>query len=74
MPELMGQSRFELNELIAIHSALEIQIDDSKDYLKTMNLSLPEKIKLQQVINYSQSAYDKLNAIFELNNINPIEN
>ena len=74
MPKLKGQADFELNELIAIYNALETQIDDCKDYLKTMNLSLPEKIKIQQAINFSQSAYDKLNVIFTENDIKPYEN
>lgn len=66
--------RFSSNELVAIHSALEAQIEDCHDLIANYDLSLPEKIQINKAIQYSESALERLNAVFEKRNFNPHKN
>ena len=65
-----GQMTFTMNELMVISSALEAQIDDCQEFLTVPNLSIEEKVKLNQVIQHSKSAAARLDAILEEININ----
>lgn len=62
---------FSANELIAISTALQAQIEDCQEYLKDPKLTFADKAQLNQVIQYSKSAAARLDTIFKENGINP---
>lgn len=65
---------FSMNELVAISTALESQIEDCQEYLADPNLAPDAKMQLVQVIQHSKSAAARLDAIFKSNNFNPHKN
>ncbi len=65
---------FSMNELVAISTALESQIEECQEYLTNPNLALDSKIQLNQVIQHSKSAAARLDAIFKKNGFNPYKN
>ncbi len=69
-----SETTFSINELIVVHSALEAQIDDCEDFLSDATLSIQQKDKIAQTLQYSKSALQRLNAIFTAQNINPYTN
>ena len=69
-----GKMTFSSNELVAIHSALEAQLEDVKKLLADHDLTIDERVQLSKVIQYSSSAIERLNIIFKENNINPNRN
>lgn len=62
---------FSINELLVISTALEAQIEDCQEFLTSPNITLDEKVQLNQVIQHSKSAASRLDAIFKENDINP---
>lgn len=66
-----GQMIFEVNELVAIHAALQSQIEDCEDFLSDKTLHKSAKLQISQSLKYSKSALSRLEAIFAENNINP---
>lgn len=67
----VNQMVFTSNELIAISTALESQIEDCQEFLKVPNLTIAQKVQINQVIQHSKSAAKRLDAIFKENGINP---
>lgn len=66
-----GKMTFSANELIAISTALQAQIEDCQEYLKDPKLTFADKAQFNQVIQYSKSAAARLDTIFKENGINP---
>lgn len=66
-----GKMIFSVNELIAISTALQAQIEDCQEYLKSPELTFADKAQLSQVIQHSESAIARLDSIFKENGINP---
>lgn len=66
-----NQMTFEVNELIAIHSALQSQIEDCEDFMKDKSLHKNAKNQIAKTLAYSKSALVRLNTIFAENNITP---
>lgn len=66
-----NQMIFEVNELIAIYSALQAQIEDCEDFMKDKSLHKNAKNQIAKTLEYSKSALARLNTIFTENNINP---
>lgn len=66
-----GQAMFHVNELIAIHTALQSQIDDCEDFLKDPSIPQSAKPQITKNLEYSKSALARLDAIFAESNINP---
>lgn len=69
-----NQMIFEVNELIAIHTALQTQIEDCEDFLKDKSLHKNAKLQIAKSLEYSKSALSRLNTIFAENGINPSKN
>lgn len=65
---------FSINELIAIYTALNSQIDDCNEFLSDPNLSIGEKVQINHALQYSESAINRLNAIFKEQGVSPIQN
>ena len=70
----MGDIIFTMNELVAISSALESQIEDCQKFLSDLNLSSEEKKQVTKSLEYSKSAASRLDLIFKENNFNPKKN
>ena len=69
-----GKMIFSINELVAIYSALESQIETCHDLLDNYDVELDETVQLAKVIQHSETALITLNEIFKENNINPHKN
>ena len=65
---------FSMNELIAIYTALESQIDECQEFLSDINLAISDKVRINQAMQYSKSAIERLNTIFKENGVNPYNN
>ncbi len=59
-----GETMFQVNELIAIHSALQTQIEDCEEYLKDSSISIDNKPQIAESLKYSKSALARLHTIF----------
>lgn len=70
----MSDMTFTMNELLAISTALDAQIEDCQEFLSNPNLALGEKVQLNKVIQYSKSASARLDSIFKENDVNPNKN
>ena len=66
-----GQKMFEVNELIAIHSALQSQIEECEDFLNDPSIRMDYKPQLAKSLKYSKSALTRLDSIFSELGINP---
>lgn len=64
-------SEFLMNELSAIYTALESQIEDCEFFLSDSSIPLSEKRAVMDSLKYSKSALKKLDAIFSENSYNP---
>lgn len=73
MPDI-GNMVFSVNELVAISTALESQIEDCQEFLSDPTLTLDAKAQLNQVIQHSKSAAARLDAIFKENGVDPRKN
>lgn len=69
-----GEMIFSINELVAISTALQSQIEDCLEYLTDSNLTIADKAQLSNVIQYSKSASARINTIFKELNFNPEKN
>lgn len=69
-----GNMIFSMNELVAISTALESQIEDCQEFLADPNLTLDANVQLNQVIQHSKSAAARLDAIFKENGVDPRKN
>ena len=67
----VNQMVFTSNELIAISTALESQIEDCQEFLTAPDLTIAQKVQINQVIQHSKSAAKQLDAIFKDSGINP---
>ena len=65
-------SEFMMNELAAIYTALESQIEDCESFLSDSSVPLSEKRSVMDSLKYSKSALQKLDAIFSENSCNPL--
>ena len=65
---------FSMNELIAIYTALESQIDECQEFLSDINLAIADKVRINHAMQYSKSAIERLNTIFKENGVNPYNN
>ena len=59
-------SEFLMNELAAIYTALESQIEDCESFLSDSSVSLPEKRSVMDSLKYSKSALKKNSMLFFL--------
>lgn len=64
-------SEFLMNELAAIYTALESQVEDCESFLSDSSISLSEKRAVMDSLKYSKSALKKLDAIFSENSCSP---
>ncbi len=64
-------SEFLMNELAAIYTALESQIEDCESFLSDSSVSLSEKRSVMDSLKYSKSALQKLDAIFSADSLSP---
>lgn len=64
-------SEFLMNELSAIYTALESQIEDCEFFLSDSSIPLSEKRAVMDSLKYSKSALKKLDAIFSANPLSP---
>lgn len=62
---------FSVNELVAISTALQAQIEDCQEFLSDPKLTIADKAQLNQVIQHSRSAVARLDVIFKENGITP---
>lgn len=67
----IGTMLFSTDELKAIHSALELQIDYCNEALKDPDFDSIEKAAFSDLLHGSVSAITKLNAIFKEIEIDP---
>lgn len=65
-------SEFLMNELAAIYTALESQVEDCESFLSDSSIPLSEKRSVMDSLKYSKSALQKLDAIFSENSCNPL--
>lgn len=70
----MSNMDFSCDELIAIYSALQMQISESTSYLNDSEVSLMDKPSIAQMLNHSQTAYVKIKRILDKNRIQPYRN
>lgn len=62
---------FLMNELAAIYTALESQIEDCESFLSDSSIPLTEKRAVMDSLKYSKSALKKLDAFFSENSHSP---
>lgn len=65
---------FTMNELVAIHAALESQIKDCEKYLTDSSLTIDAKLQLMQTLTHSKSALSRLDIIFDSHGYCPTNN
>lgn len=66
-----GHKMFTVNELIAIHSALQSQVENCEDFLNDPSIRIDYKPQLAKSLKYSKSALDRLKSIFAELGIDP---
>lgn len=69
-----GEMIFSINELVTISTALQSQIEDCLEYLTDSDLTIADKVRLSNVIQYSKSASARINTIFKELDFNPEKN
>jgi hypothetical protein len=62
---------FSVNELIAISTSLESQIEEVEDLLHDSSFSLDEKKEFMQMLKFSRSASSKVESILSENHVPP---
>ena len=70
----MSNMDFSGDELIAIYSALQMQISESTDYLNDSEIPFTDKPSVAQMLNHSQTACAKIKRILDKNGIQPYRN
>ena len=65
---------FSMNELVAIYSSLESQIEDCEEYLANPDFPLNLKTQINDTLRYSKSARSRLDNIFKEHHFNPYKN